>query len=60
MGDIVNLKRFRKMLARNEADRQAASNRALFGRTRAERESDERERQKLNDGLNQHRIEDED
>ena len=60
LGDIVNLKRFRKTLARNEADRQASANRALFGRSRADREHDEREQQKLNDVLDQHQIEDKD
>jgi hypothetical protein len=59
LGDIINLKRFRKTKARDEAGKQAASNRALFGRTRAERERDEREQQQLRDAVDQHRIEDE-
>ena len=59
LGDIINLKRFRKTKARGEADKQAATNRALFGRTRAERERDEREQQQLRDAVDQHRIEDE-
>ena len=59
LGDIINLKRFRKTKARSEADREAATNRALFGRTRAERERDEREQKKLHDVVDQHRIEDE-
>jgi hypothetical protein len=60
LGDIVNLKRFRKALARKEADRQAAENRALFGQSRAERERIAREKQQLNDAVDRHRIEDED
>lgn len=59
LGDIINLKRFRKKKSRNEADRQAATNRAVFGRTRADRERDEREQQQLRDVVDQHRIEDE-
>lgn len=60
LGDIVNLKRFRKALARKEADRQAAENRAVFGQSRAERERIAREKQQLNDAVDRHRIEDED
>jgi hypothetical protein len=39
MGDIVNLRRLRKERARREADDAAAANRAAFGRTRVEKES---------------------
>src|SRR5688500_897876 len=53
LGDIVNLKRFRKSKVRSEADRQATTNRALFGRTRAERERDEQEQKQLSDVLDQ-------
>ena len=60
LGDIINLKRFRKTKARAEADREASANRALFGRTRAERERDERDQKQLRDTVDQHRIEDED
>ena len=59
LSDIINLKRFRKSKARSEADRQAAGNRASFGRTRAERERDERAKRQLHEVVDQHRIEDE-
>jgi Domain of unknown function (DUF4169) len=59
LGDIINLRRVRKNKTRDEADRQAATNRASFGRTRTERERDKQERKQLSDVLDQHRIEDE-
>jgi len=39
MGDIVNLRRFRKAKARAEAQAQAAENRAKHGRHKAERDA---------------------
>lgn len=46
MADIVNLRRVRKAKARVERQEEAAGNRRLFGRTKAEKEiaSAERER----------------
>ena len=38
MGDIVNLQRERKKIARQAAEREAAANRLLHGRNKAERE----------------------
>jgi hypothetical protein len=40
MADIVNLRQARKQKARIEKDRLASKNRALHGRTKAEREHD--------------------
>lgn len=40
MGEVVNLRRARKQKARNEKERLAGENRALHGRTKAERERD--------------------
>ena len=37
MGDIINLRQARKAKARADKDRLAQSNRAKFGRTKAER-----------------------
>ena len=37
MDQVVNLNRFRKAKRRREAERQAAENRATFGRSKAER-----------------------
>jgi hypothetical protein len=46
MGEVENLRRFRKRKERAARDQEAAANRAKFGRTRAEKaaEKDERER----------------
>jgi Domain of unknown function (DUF4169) len=41
MAEIINLKRARKDKARRERDVQAAANRQLFGRTRAEKKRDQ-------------------
>lgn len=38
MGEVVNLRMVRKTRARGEAARQAEQNRALHGRTKAEKE----------------------
>ena len=37
MNDVVNLRRFRKQKARDEAQKQAEANRIAHGRTKAER-----------------------
>jgi hypothetical protein len=41
MADIVNLRRARKEKARRERDAEAAANRRRFGRTRAEKQTDQ-------------------
>ena len=41
MGDVVNLRRARKVRARTEREAAANANRARFGRTRVEREAEE-------------------
>ena len=40
MGEIVNLKRFRKRSEREQAAKEAEANRARFGRTKSERAAD--------------------
>ncbi|MEO5322413.1 DUF4169 family protein [Mesorhizobium sp. CC13] len=40
MADIVNLRQFRKQKARSEREATAEQNRALHGRTKAERQRD--------------------
>ncbi|MHA6768728.1 DUF4169 family protein [Sphingobium ummariense] len=47
MADIINLRMARKAKARADAERQAAANRAKFGRSKAERQQIEREAAKL-------------
>ena len=60
MGDLVNLKRFRKRAAREEVVKQAEANRMAFGRTKAERTLDDQRASRAETLLNQHRIESED
>lgn len=56
MGDIVNLKRFRKRVARDQAARSADEQRARFGRTKAERKLDQEQNRKRNSMLDQHQL----
>jgi hypothetical protein len=60
MGDVVNLKRFKKRTEREQSAKQAETNRARFGRTRSERMLDEQRTGRANDLLDQHRIDGED
>ena len=56
MGDVVNLKRFKKRNEREQSAKQAETNRARFGRTKAERVSDEQQSERANRLLDQHHI----
>jgi uncharacterized protein DUF4169 len=58
MGDVINLKRFKKRSDREQAAKQADANRARFGRTKSERALDEGRAKRTNDLLDQHRVED--
>ena len=40
MADVINLRRARKSKQRDDREKQAAVNRTLFGRTRAEKEAE--------------------
>jgi len=60
MGDVVNLKRFKKRTERAQSAKQADANRARFGRTKSERVLDERRATRAGDLLDQHRIDGED
>jgi hypothetical protein len=60
MGDVVNLKRFKKRTEREQSAKQAEANRARFGRTKSERMLDEHHADRANDLLDQHRIDGED
>jgi predicted kinase len=60
MGDLVNLKRFKKRNERAQAEKQADTNRIRFGRTKSERTLDERRASRANDHLDQHHIDGED
>jgi len=56
MGDLVNLKRFKKRSEREQSAQQAETNRARFGRTKSERALDEQTRDRVSRLLDQHKI----
>ena len=56
MGDLVNLKQFRKRAEREQAEAEAAANRTRFGRTKSERKLEEARDQRARELLDQHRI----
>ena len=60
MGDVVNLKQFRKRAEREQSAKQAETNRARFGRTKSERVLDKKRTKRESDLLDQHRVDDED
>jgi Domain of unknown function (DUF4169) len=60
MGELINLKKFKKRAAREQAEQQASRNRTRFGRTRAERTRDELYTSRAESFLDQHRIDSED
>ena len=60
MGDLVNLKRFKKRTERHQSEQQAEANRTRFGRTRSERMLDEQRANRANNLLDQHGIDGED
>jgi hypothetical protein len=56
MGDVVNLKRFKKRTERKQSAKAADANRAQFGRTKSERARDEKQKDRAGNFLDQHRI----
>jgi hypothetical protein len=60
MGDVVNLKRFKKRIEREQSAKKADANRTRFGRTKSERALDERRTSRENELLDQHRVDGED
>ncbi len=60
MGEVVNLKRLRKRVEREQSAKRADGNRARHGRTKSERVLEERRSGRANDLLDHHRIDGED
>ena len=60
MGDVINLNRFKKRSARDQAAKEAEVNRVRFGRTKSERSLDEQRTFRANTMLDQHHIDGED
>ena len=59
VGDLVNLKRFRKRTQREVTAKQADANRIQFGRTKAEKNLTAERARHAEKILNQHRLDDE-
>jgi hypothetical protein len=60
VGDVLNLKRFKKRSEREQSAKQADANRARFGRTKSERANDAQRAKRASDLLDQRRIDGED
>ena len=60
MGDLVNLKQFKKRTARERSEQEAAANRARFGRTKSQRALDKLRASRADDLLDQHHVDGED
>ena len=57
MGDVVNLRRARKKIERQNAEQKAAANRVQHGRSKAQRALDAKRKAKASRDLERHRIE---
>ena len=60
MGDVVNLKRFRKRSQHEQSAREAEANRARFGRTKSQRTAEALRTERARKLLDQHRVDRED
>jgi hypothetical protein len=56
MGEVINLRSFRKSKERDERSRKAATNRSRSGRMKGERKRDEAETKATVSFLDQHRL----
>ena len=56
MGEIVNLRKFRKQTKKRDDAERAAANRIVHGRSKASRELDEKRTKRLRQHLDGHRI----
>lgn len=58
MGEVVNFRQARKGLVRRAAEQQAAENRARFGRSKAEKQRDAAEQERIRKKLDGAKRED--
>ena len=56
MGDVFNLKRFRKRAEKEQSAQRADANRAKFGRSKSERAAEQQRSDRASDALDQHRL----
>jgi len=59
MGELVNLRRYKKRDERAQSAKDAEANRARFGRSKAERTAEAERSRRANELLDQHRIDEE-
>ena len=59
MGEVINLRSYRKKKQRAERERDAAGNRARSGRSKAERKRDQRDGKATVEFLDDRRLDDE-
>ena len=59
MGELVNLRRYKKRDERAQSAKEAEANRARFGRSKAERTAEAERSRRANELLDQHRIDEE-
>jgi hypothetical protein len=59
VGDLLNLKQYKKRAKRDATAKKAETNRALFGRTKNEKDRDNLRAQSSSKLLDGHRIDDE-
>lgn len=57
MGDIINLRRYRKHAAKQRDDKRVAASRALYGRAKSQRVLEAAEKEKSRRGFDAHKIE---
>jgi hypothetical protein len=56
MGEVINLRMARKRKGRDEAEAEAATNRAKFGRTKAEKKRDAQKAAQLERAVDQAKL----
>ena len=56
MGDLINLKRFKKRIDREKSAKQADANRAKFGQSKTERSAEKKRTERATELLNQHLV----
>ena len=59
MGELVNLRRYKKRGERAQSAKEAEANRVRFGRSKAERTVDTEHNRRTKELLDQHRIDEE-
>jgi len=56
MGEVVNLKRYKKRIARDQAAENAQEKRTRYGRTKSQRQQEQEQKRMLDTTLDGHRL----